>query len=1302
MTPTLTPAMTDRDLFIAALDHPDPAARAAWLGQACADDPDRRRRVEVLLRAHDDASRFLADPAPAPGDSIAPEDPTRTAHPADETTPAADVDVATFLRPTDKPGLLGRLDHFEVIEVVGKGGMGVVLKAFDPKLHRLVALKLMAPHLAAHGGARKRFEREAKAVAAVRNEHVVAIHGVETDGPVPYLVMEFIGGVSLQDRLDRRGPAEVKETLRIGMQIATGLAAAHRHGLVHRDIKPANILLENGVERVKITDFGLARAADDANLTQSGVVTGTPNYMSPEQAAGTPVDARSDLFSLGSVLYALCTGHPPFRAETPLAVLRRVCDDPVRPPREANPDVPEWLDAIVRKLLAKNPADRFQTATEVAELLGQHLAHLQQPAAVPMPRRVELPQAAVSGPVATPVAAPAVPGSPPASGVGCAAALLGLVGLALVIGFRDTIWDGFFRTGYFAAAYILGLSAVMGLLLGAGWWKAKTGWDRRTWELGLAILALGTVGALGVWWEDVRRFHKVSRALDWHTVALIVVSIVVNLPGLVRWLGRRGGTAGEGPVPSPPTSPAGFAWLVAIALVAAPALLFWTQESFWEGYFRPGYLAPVSMLVTSGLLLAVLWWCRRQSEPPWYRLVLAVAMAAVVGGTLVGLMVSWGEGSYLDKLGGASTWHNGGIGVAAALVITSALFRAIRWLATRPAVEPQTAPAGPPPPPAPAGQTTFALGAGGFVVVVGFLATQFAREFVAPDDAKLRAVSFLLGLWSVAGVLAFGPGVFVARRWWRGRLPEERRGDSRAAVLAGLGLGATVMLAVLTVLRTPGLRAELFGPARSGPSLVINWEPGFIDRVVLERDGQVVADAGPPDYRLVPPVGPGEYTARGYRGDHEVYVESFSLGPGGLKVIEMFAGAPGPDGGFLRIDCADRGVSVTASGAGHTFAFSHPGYQSVVGQRLRAGEPYQLTIARGADVLHTETVRLANGERRELHIPHVVRPEDSIELKPKIGSFPSDAVRMEISPDRSAVAVERFDGPILVFDAASGHERFTVERRKSDCTAFGFSPDGKHLAYLTPDGPDRVLRVVDAADGRPVEKDLKPRAGRAFFNSHALAFAADGKRLAVSAAYNAGPDNHWKSQVLRWELAADGKGWRELDPLVGQDGMIAAVRFTGDGSEVLAAGGSLTAWSWETGHARLLMATPAEVDRLAIGGAVEAVSGWVVGAGWPDVVFGRVEPHGRQFVPAANLGPLRYTSLAVSADGSTAAAGTGGLAGLAWEKLAAVHVWDAKTGQERAVLLGHTDWPLSVAFDPDGTGLVTAGKDGTVRHWRLP
>src|SRR5215218_8216141 len=201
--------MTDRDLFIAALDRADPAERAAWLDRECAGDPDRRRRLDVLLGAHDQASRFLANPAAPPVDAADPDDPTRTAHARDETAPATAVDALALLTPTDKPGLLGKLDHYEVLEVVGKGGMGVVLKAFDPKLHRLVALKLMAPHLAAHGSARKRFEREAKAIAAVENDHVVAIHAGQTEGPVPYLVMEFVGGVSLQDRLERHGPLAV-------------------------------------------------------------------------------------------------------------------------------------------------------------------------------------------------------------------------------------------------------------------------------------------------------------------------------------------------------------------------------------------------------------------------------------------------------------------------------------------------------------------------------------------------------------------------------------------------------------------------------------------------------------------------------------------------------------------------------------------------------------------------------------------------------------------------------------------------------------------------------------------------------------------------------------------------------------------------------------------------------------------------------------------------------------------------------------------------------------------------------------
>ena len=162
--------------------------------------------------------------------------------------------------------------------------MGIVLRAHDPALDRQVAIKVLAPGLHAGVHARRRFAREARAAAAVVHEHVVAIHAVDEWEGLPYLVMQYVAGRSLQERIDRGGPLRTEEILRIGMQAASGLAAAHAQGLVHRDVKPANILLENGVERVKLTDFGLARAVDDSSLTHSGVVAGTPQYMAPEQA----------------------------------------------------------------------------------------------------------------------------------------------------------------------------------------------------------------------------------------------------------------------------------------------------------------------------------------------------------------------------------------------------------------------------------------------------------------------------------------------------------------------------------------------------------------------------------------------------------------------------------------------------------------------------------------------------------------------------------------------------------------------------------------------------------------------------------------------------------------------------------------------------------------------------------------------------------------------------------------------------------------------------------------------------------
>ncbi len=284
------------------------------------------------------------------------------------------------------PEMLGRIGRYEVERLIGSGGMGIVFKAIDSELNRTVAIKLLAPYLAGNGSARQRFSREAKAAAAVVHEHVVPIHNVETDGNCPYLVMRYVAGESLQQRIDREGPLDTCQVLRIAKQIAAGLAAAHVQGLIHRDIKPSNILVESGVERSLITDFGLARAADDASLTNTGYHPGTPQYMSPEQARGDSIDARSDLFSLGSLMYTMCTGRAPFRAETSYGILRKITDTEPLAIQEINPNIPRWLSAIIGKLMAKAPEDRIQTASELEALLGGCLAHVQRPTVHELPR----------------------------------------------------------------------------------------------------------------------------------------------------------------------------------------------------------------------------------------------------------------------------------------------------------------------------------------------------------------------------------------------------------------------------------------------------------------------------------------------------------------------------------------------------------------------------------------------------------------------------------------------------------------------------------------------------------------------------------------------------------------------------------------------------------------------------------------------------------------------------------------------------------------------------------------------------
>ncbi len=345
-------------IFLTALAKSTPEECEAFLQEACGDNAERRQRIDALLRAYNDAGSFLETPPQG----------VPTSH---------DPLSFDFLEPSEDPGLLGTLGPYEIYEVIGRGGMGIVFRARDPKLNRVVAVKVLAPELAANPNAKRRFVREAQAAAAVSHPHVVTIHAVDEDEKIPYLVMECVVGQSLQQKLDKVGSLRLTEVLRISKQIAEGLASAHKQGLIHRDIKPANILLENGVERVKITDFGLARAVDDVSVTRTGEVAGSPQFMSPEQAMGQRVDQRSDLFSLGCVMYAMCAGRSPFRATSIAAAIRRVCDDQPRPIEEINAEVPEWMIVIIEKLLDKDPAKRFQTAEEVVAVLEDHLAGVQ-------------------------------------------------------------------------------------------------------------------------------------------------------------------------------------------------------------------------------------------------------------------------------------------------------------------------------------------------------------------------------------------------------------------------------------------------------------------------------------------------------------------------------------------------------------------------------------------------------------------------------------------------------------------------------------------------------------------------------------------------------------------------------------------------------------------------------------------------------------------------------------------------------------------------------------------------------------
>lgn len=280
-------------------------------------------------------------------------------------------------RPTSEPC---RITGYRVIRMLGQGGMGTVFEAEELTLRRRVAIKVMRPEFAANGTAKARFLREAQAAAALDHDHIISIYQVGEEGEIPYLTMPVLRGTSLEDYLEKVSRPSVSLTLRVGREVAMGLAAAHAAGLIHRDIKPANIWLEtmgptgeveNTLRRVRILDFGLAHEVmAEKPLTTPGAVLGTPAYMAPEQAEGGKVDGRTDLFSLGCILYRMTTGRQPFAGETVMQVLKGLMLDDPLPPHQSCAGLPIALSELILCLLAKDSAKRPASAIDVVDRLA--------------------------------------------------------------------------------------------------------------------------------------------------------------------------------------------------------------------------------------------------------------------------------------------------------------------------------------------------------------------------------------------------------------------------------------------------------------------------------------------------------------------------------------------------------------------------------------------------------------------------------------------------------------------------------------------------------------------------------------------------------------------------------------------------------------------------------------------------------------------------------------------------------------------------------------------------------------------
>ncbi|MGB9736813.1 MAG: serine/threonine-protein kinase [Chloroflexus aggregans] len=345
--------------------------------------------------------------------------------------------------------------RYQIEQLLGEGGMARVYLGRDLRLQRPVAIKIPHPHLMTDPDFLARFRHEAHAAAMVSHPNLVDIYDVGQDGDRHYIVMEYVAGVTLKQLINREAPFAVPRAVRIGEQIARGLHAAHRAGLIHRDIKPQNIIVTDDGQ-VRITDFGVAKSHLSTAMTETGITLGTADYIAPEQAQGRPATPQSDIYAVGIVLYEMLTGRLPFTGDNPVAVVMKHISEPPPPPRRYNPRIPAALEAIILRALAKDPTQRQRTALELAEELHNYEQLVTQvtvvspqlepsPARPPNPNPPRSAQITASRPTAIPSPRQAAVRNSRQEGLGCGAFFVGMLMLVGILAVVFLISTGVFN-----------------------------------------------------------------------------------------------------------------------------------------------------------------------------------------------------------------------------------------------------------------------------------------------------------------------------------------------------------------------------------------------------------------------------------------------------------------------------------------------------------------------------------------------------------------------------------------------------------------------------------------------------------------------------------------------------------------------------------------------------------------------------------------------------------------------------------------------------------------------------------------